>query len=436
MLTKKSKQDEELEWIDKRVKRLIWLNKIPQKNIYLFGVSIRTRKIIQVLRKYGLEPKNVLDNDKNKQNSHCARIKVISVDQIENILDSKNVYIVGSSYWREMTAQLERRNVKRSSIHLFCAPKKVLLNHLIDAEKGKYHYRKLIKKYGDIPIFICPYTGTGDIYLIGTFWRQYIEQNRIENYIFVVINEACKKVAMMFGIKNIELTKKKRHCTFLLHYYLLCPDKVNIVVLNDSWPLIHSNPIEWFRGYKGLHFTEMFRRYVFALPENIKPEHPVFANVDDKLSLLFEKVQLVPDKTVVLSPYSNTLADLPDVFWEALADGLKNKGFSVCTNSSGENEPAIFGTTAIFVPLNIVPQFISKSGYFIGVRSGLCDVISAATAKKIILYDAEERFFNSSSFEYFSLKRMGLSNDVVEIIYKHGEPAITALEIINLICYE
>ena len=203
MLTKKSKQDEELEWIDKRVKRLIWLNKIPQKNIYLFGVSIRTRKIIQVLRKYGLEPKNVLDNDKNKQNSHCARIKVISVDQIENILDSKNVYIVGSSYWREMTAQLERRNVKRSSIHLFCAPKKVLLNHLIDAEKGKYHYRKLIKKYGDIPIFICPYTGTGDIYLIGTFWRQYIEQNRIENYIFVVINEACKKVAMMFGIKNI-----------------------------------------------------------------------------------------------------------------------------------------------------------------------------------------------------------------------------------------
>ena len=124
------------------------------------------------------------------------------------------------------------------------------------------------------------------------------------------------------------------------------------------------------------------------------------------------------------------------VFWEALADGLKNKGFSVCTNSSGENEPAIFGTTAIFVPLNIVPQFISKSGYFIGVRSGLCDVISAATAKKIILYDAEERFFNSSSFEYFSLKRMGLSNDVVEIIYKHGEPAITALEIINLICYE
>ena len=158
MLTKKSKQDEELEWIDKRVKRLIWLNKIPQKNIYLFGVSIRTRKIIQVLRKYGLEPKNVLDNDKNKQNSHCARIKVISVDQIENILDSKNVYIVGSSYWREMTAQLERRNVKRSSIHLFCAPKKVLLNHLIDAEKGKYHYRKLIKKYGDIPIFICPYT--------------------------------------------------------------------------------------------------------------------------------------------------------------------------------------------------------------------------------------------------------------------------------------
>lgn len=430
MLAKKPKQDEELEWIDKRVKKLIWRKKIEKKKIYLFGVSMRTRKIIQVLRKYGLEPISILDNDKAKQNSHCARIKVIALDQIENISDNKSVYIVGSAYWREMIAQLENRNVKRDSIYLFYIHKKTLLNHLFEAGKGKYLYRNLIKKYGNVPIFLCPYTGTGDIYLIGTFWRQYIEQNKIENYIFVVINEACKKVAMMFGIKNIELLKKKYHCSHLLNYYLLCPDKVNMVILNDSWPHIHTNPIEWFRGYKGLNFTEMFRRYVFNLPDDIKPEHPIFENVENELSLLFEKYQLVPNKTVVLSPYSNTLADLSDKFWENLAVSLKSKGFSVCTNSSGEYEPAIPGTTAIFFPLNMAPQFVSKSGYFIGVRSGFCDVISAAKAKKIILYDNEERFYNSSSFEYFSLERMGLSSDATEIVYKHNEPEIAASEII------
>lgn len=306
-----------------------------------------------------------------------------------------------------------------------------MINHLFESWEGEHIYKRFIEKYGNIPVFLCPYTGTGDIYLIGCFWNQYIGQNKIGNYIFVVTSEACKKVAMIFDIKNIEVLKKKRYSAHLLDFYLLCPQKINMVVLNDSWPHIHTNPIEWFRGYKGLNFTQMFRRYVFNLPDCIKPEHPLFENVEIELSLLFEKFQLVPDKTVVLSPYSNTLADLPDEFWKNLANGLKNKGFSVCTNSSGENEPAVSGTTAIFFPLNIAPQFISKAGYFIGVRSGFCDVISAAKAKKIILYDIEERFFNSSSFEYFSLKTMGLSEDAVEIVYRHNEPAVAASEIVE-----
>lgn len=415
MLDQDLKQDEELRRINRQIKRLIRQKKIVKKKIYIFGVSIRTRKIIQVLRSYEMEPVNILDNDAAKQNSYCAGVKVIAPERIKNSADNENVYIVSSAYWREMTAQLERENIKRKNIYCIYIQRKFLTHHLLEAWQGRHIYNRLIKKYGDVSVFLCPYTGTGDIYLIGCFWRRYIEQNGIEDYIFVVVSQACKKVATIFGIKNIEVLKKQRHSSYMLYYYLLCPGEAHIVTLNDSWPCIHTNPLEWFRGYKGLNFTEMFRRYVFNLPDDARPERPMLENVESTLAPLFENNGLIPGKTVVLSPYSNTLADLPDVFWTDLAEILKKKGYTVCTNCSRISEPAVEGTASVFFPLNIAPQFVEKAGGFVGVRSGLCDVISAADAKKIILYDAGSRFYNSSAYEYFSLKHMGLCSDAIEI---------------------
>ena len=84
--------------------------------------------------------------------------------------------------------------------------------------------------------------------------------------------------------------------------------------------------------------------------------------------------------------------------------------------------------------LNIAPQFVEKAGIFIGVRSGFCDVISASKAKKIILYDAENRFYNSSAFEYFSLNHMGLCRDAIEIEYRYLKLDETISKIIEYIC--
>ena len=100
---------------------------------------------------------------------------------------------------------------------------------------------------------------------------------------------------------------------------------------------------------------------------------------------------------------------------------MKDRGFVVCTNSCGDTEPAVTGTIPVFFSLDIAPQLIEKAGYFIGIRSGFCDIISGSAAKKVILYHARERFFNGSTFEYFSLKGMGLCNDAVEIVFENAD---------------
>lgn len=412
--------EDELKRVEKKVVEIIRQRKIREKKVYLFGVSDNTRQIIQMLRNYKIEPICVIDNDITKQGGFCARIPVVALEMVPNLTAEENVFFLYSGYWREMFAQLENYNVKRKQIHILFKKKESLVNLLYSSWKGKVVYRDLTRKYGRLPIFLCPYTGTGDIYLIGTFWKEYIEKNGIDNYIFVVISNACKKVAMMFNIKNVEVLTKKIECYHLLNYYKLCPDNVDIKILNDCWPQVHTNQLEWFRGYKGLGFMELFRKYVFDLADTALPQHPVYKNVEGEINHLFAKEKVKFGGTVVLSPYANTLSDLPDEFWKLLVKKLKKKGFIVCTNSSGETEPAIEGTFPVFFPLNIAPQFITAAGYFVGIRSGFCDVISGANAKKIILYDSQNRFYQSSAYEYFSLRKMKLCRDAIEIEFSHG----------------
>ena len=153
------------------------------------------------------------------------------------------------------------------------------------AIRGKRMYERLVAQYGEVPVFLCPYTGTGDIYLIGTFWKQYIEKENIKDYIFIVISKACEKTAKLFDIKNIVRLENKIESSYLIRYDMLCPAQKKITILNDSWGQVHTNPLEWFRGYKGLEFMQLFRKFVFDLPDHVQPEHPVLADRDKEEAL-------------------------------------------------------------------------------------------------------------------------------------------------------
>lgn len=412
--------DYKLERVEKKLYRLYQKQFFAHRRLYLFGVSENTRQIIRILRTYCLEPSGVLDNDKIKHGTYCSGILVEPVEKLADPKKQDNLYIVCSLYWREMTAQLKALGINKRNI-LMLYQEETLLECISHAQRGKKIYQDLMTQYGDLPIFLCPYTGTGDIYLIGTFWKQYIKNKNIKDYIFIVISRACEKTAKLFLIKNIVLLNKKVESSYLIRYSMLCPERVKIKILNDSWGQVHTNPLEWFRGYKGLEFMQLFRKFVFELPDTVQPEHPVFQNVDDELKNFFQQYSLQEKNTVILSPYSNTLADLPDRFWSKIAEALKKKGFVVCTNSCGETEPAIEGTISVFCSLNIAPQFVGKAGYFIGIRSGFCDIISGSDAKKVILYHARERFFNGSTYEYFNLKGMGVCTDAAEIQFEQAD---------------
>ncbi|NBJ81153.1 hypothetical protein D5274_04105 [bacterium 1XD42-94] len=412
--------DYQLLKVEKKIKNLCNRGFFDKRHIFLFGVSDNTRQTITLLRACNLEPEAVLDNDSRKQGTFCSGLPVIALEAVKNAWDPENMFVICSAYWSEMSAQLRETGVMQKNI-LVLSEKESFLGCFYQAAIGKRIYQRLTKIYGDVPVFVCPYTGTGDVYLIGTFWKQYIEKNRVHDYVFLVISKACEKIARLFDIKNVVIFQRKVECVWLLRYYMLCPDKVRLVVLNDSWKQLHTDPLEGLRGYKGLEFTQLFRKFVFDLSDTVHPLHPHLEKSYQKSKKTFRELGLREGRTVILSPYSNTLADLPGSFWIRLSEKLMRAGFLVCTNSGGESEPAVDGTKLVCFSLDLAPGIVESAGYFIGIRSGLCDVISGTDARKVILYHARERFFHCSTYEYFSLRRMELCDDAVEITFEQGD---------------
>lgn len=406
--------DKELKQVVRKLNKLHHKGNLKEKNIYIFGVSDTSRQIINILRGIGVDPIAVLDNDKLKQGSYCARIPVISPNNIDNASDDNNIYIIYSVFWHEIEEQICSLGVSRTKIVTLIRKSTTLIKKMYEAYKGRKIYKRIIKKNNPEIVFLCPYTGTGDIYLIGAFWKEYCNFNNINKYTFLVVSSACKKVAQLCNIKNIIVLDCITEADCIIRAHMLWPEQIKIKILNDSWRMIHTNPIEWFRGFKNLEFTPMFRQFVFDLPNNSVPQHPEFRNFDNDIDKIMKENKLIPGKTVVLSPYSNTLADIADDFWLKLTKRLLDNGYTVCTNCNGKTESPVEGSVPVFFPLIIAPQFIEHSGIFIGVRSGFCDIISAAKAKKVILYDKSNRFYMGSAFEYFNLKDMQLSDDAIE----------------------
>jgi len=407
-----------------KINKLTRNKKLDNKRIVLFGAAIASKEVKNCLAEHGYAPFAIVDNDTRKIGKESLGLMV---QEPEKLLlpfdDSYTILMCSGGFYREMLFQLGEMGYKRNG-QVF------VLNFNADDSLAMFAYYTALKIRGlflrwrlmrnlphDAFMFVAPYTGVGDIYLIGLFFNEYLRRNNVKKYVFVVVSGACKKAAEMFSIENIKIVKPA-YAEDLVNLNKWLRTEFKIVTLNDGWS---SDPLQWIRGYKNLDFAKMFRYFVFGFDDSVQYELPPRKNWKGEIDELFQKHNLIKGKTVILSPYSNTLFELLDDFWEAIASHCKRLGYSVCTNCAAKSEKPVKGTEAVFFPLGIAMDFVKAAGYFVGIRSGLCDIISSAKARKIILYEKDGFFYKSSPYEYFSLKKMGLCEDAVELEYNSSE---------------
>jgi len=405
------------------------------KKAVLFGASVLAAQVKDELEKHGVPVHAVVDNDPDKIGRNYQGLRVQSPEEVlVPFSDDYVVIVVAFAAAREMLHQLETLGYRKrrqafilTTLHLDeSLPAFVrFIPHLL---RGQITYRKLTGGNPGSTLFIAPYAGTGDMYLIELFLQSFVERHAICDYRLAVTSNACAQVARMMGESDVIVADQHALNSVISYGRLIRARPTSIVVLNDGWM---GAPTEWLRGYKGLNFEKMFRHTVFGLEDEIAPRIPVASATNEAVLKLFDEQGLVPGRTVVLSPYANTLFHVPDAaFWGELAARCAERGLTVCTNC-GPTEQPLAGTRAARFPLSLGPDLVETAGYFVGVRSGFCDVVSGTASRKVVLYDREGRFYKGSFHEYFSLSAMGLGRNLREVEYGDGDREDVVAEVME-----
>ena len=410
------------EKLQTRLKKLSQKGFYDNKKVYLFGGSRHLRGMREALSLLGITISGVIDKDSRKSGTDYMGIPIGLPEEMLAHYDKNIVVLILSNrYYREMTTQLKSWGYVSGKNYVVLndvvgtkndESMKCFFRMAFRAFRGLRDYRTLVKDEKKT-LFLAPYPGAGDMYLISLFFHQYLEKNSIRDYVMVVRSNSCKKIAQMAGIENIEIRTANQISDLARSKSFFRADW-DIVVLADGW---NSEIMRWLKGYKGLNLEQVFRHLIFNLDDSVPHRLLPVKDQTKEIAALFEQYGLQPGKTVVLSPYANTIYEYHEKLWEEIVRHCKERGFSVCTNCGAPGETAIAGTIPVFFPFSQAVAFMDAAGYFMGIRSGLCDLISTSTCKKFIIYEAGGVAYATSVFEYFSLNRMGLCEDAIEMEY-------------------
>lgn len=276
--------------------------------------------------------------------------------------------------------------------------------------EGKRVYEEMRSRYLEETIFVRPWQGTGDIYLLGAYMAEMLENYGADKYVLTVPTISIKKTIELFGVNAI-ICRQEDAFKMLQFGRLMGFDVLGIVSLNDN---LDQRDLVRIRGYKGLDSHTLFQKLVFRCKERVTDFHFYQESSDE----IFERYSLPKGRTVLLSPYAVTTDEIPMERWERMAEKLKQKGVTVCTNVGSDREVPIKGTQGLFIPYKQIVDFMEKAGGFIGLRNGLCDIISSSHARLAAIYPKHKPRKNSFYYRCYSLEKLGLRHDdLLELEY-------------------
>ncbi len=261
----------------------------------------------------------------------------------------------------------------------------------------KYAYEEIRSQYKTEYLFINPHV-SGDVYLSCFYLYDYIRINNISDYVYVVANKSAQKVAELFGVNAVIWNKKKLFDVVSWGRYRGFKE----TRIKKMHPSIGEQRGLWHYVI-GIDYNTMMQKWIFNNPNRIVS----YDLRQEDSDYIFAKYNLKKGKTVLISPYSHSVAQMDLSLFNYITNVLIDNGYSVCTNIAGE-EKALPNTVGLCLPYINCVDFLNKAGYFIGARSGFCDVISTTTARMVVLY-------RSGSYKHFSIREMGLkTKDILE----------------------
>ncbi len=412
------------------IKKLKEKKVFENKRIAIVGVWGNAYEVREIIEKLGLSISIIADNNEQKQN--VSRVGIIS-QSVESLAEEKDIVIlvINNFCWQEFEIQLSGLGLKKDKdFFVLFGGRRNTRNELKKAKqgiifqgknwrnirklisKGYKSYIKIDEKYGHIPIWLMHPTSIGDLYIFACLLPHKMGVKSVAecDCVLVVTKNSVKRLAEALGFKHIELiTFEDAHINWLTMLKAM-GDKINV---RNAVYHGECNFYVTMYEHSNINFRDTFD-YVFEFEKKMEPIYPTFPKRTEYVRELFEKYDLIPGKTVLVSPYAGHFSiDLQEENWNYFVKKLQDMGFTVCTNCGGPGEPPLDNTAAPFIEIQDCVEFAETAGYFVGVRSGFCDLLCNADCKKIVLYETGSV---TGSIETFGFENMGLGKNMIELV--------------------
>jgi hypothetical protein len=165
-----------------------------------------------------------------------------------------------------------------------------------------------------------------------------------------------------------------------------------------------------FLGYNGISIQDLINVTFGLSSKTIGYERPHFKWAEDSRKKLLNEYQLEKDKFVILGVDAVSVNGVEIDKWQCIAEKFSKLGYKVVTNLTFSGQSPIPGTIGLFLPLNEIYLLAEYGGFFVGLRSGLCDLLAFSDCRMTVIYPTEEDRYK------YSFKNMYFEKEIEEIM--------------------
>lgn len=404
-------------WIAK-IRKTIDSNKdkLKGKKCAIFGMSDPNREAVLYLRKLGICVNLVLDNNLQRIGSEWLGIDVVHPSYLREHFDSDLVVVICGGEFIEKSSQIFSYGYSDDNMLVIIPDGRSEIAIIREIVSDWRAYKKLCNQYRGKKLLLIPLTATGDAYLTGMYLESYLESSGIENYQILVASKGVERILGLFSFHGVTVIGKET-MELLQRLVSRFGEKMLNVCYLMIWGLFGQDMIN-IEEYTNISFRDVLIKGIFNIVPQERLKNPVFRDISEN----YEQLGFIKKgRTVLLSPYASTYdRELSLEWWEELVTVFKQNGYCVFTNSAGDGEPVIKGSHPCAWEYEEIVPYLNYCGLFVGVRSGLCEIISSSSCKKIIIY---QEYMSDKLMKFFSLVNMGLSeaDNILELKNAFGK---------------
>lgn len=385
----------------KNIDILLETGMLKDKIVFIFGHCNAAEEMICYLAENGVLVAAILDNNKSKQGSSYKSIVINDPIIINYYIHKDCMVLIAAKAYESMAQQLRemgycgeiQKVVDYNSFEEHSLSDEVYNNKKARVLRGIKTLNNIRSKYPQEHLIICPYNAMGDVYQALSFLPEYCKKKNINKTVVIVTGNACRQVAELFEVNNI-LIFDRISMDELVQAVIFLREK-NLIIAHHDRP--YTNDIIKYLNRKFLSFADFYKCGVYGIGRDATPVIPTNKKPLDS------KCGIKKGEAVIISPYARSMVQIPDAFWVKLAKEYIEKGFQVYTNVAGDEKP-IDGTKPLNIPINRMISACENAGIFIGIRSGLCDVLTHARCRKIVVFpDCYYSTTNIKVHEFFSM---------------------------------